>query len=133
MRAKWLFSHLSVPCQENILSEASLFPKDGHWASDLHVTDEVATSHYHDLLCLTEVGNVTLVVDASCIVPGACTIPHAPGDQSQLGLKSVDSSISLREIALDQRCEPSAVDFLPNEISVKRQIPEVCMVTGYQS
>ena len=37
---KWLFCHFRVPCEMDILSQASLFPKNGYRPSNLHMTDQ---------------------------------------------------------------------------------------------
>ena len=76
MQSEWLFSHLSVPSEINLLSEASLLPEDRHRASDLHMADQIAVANNHDLFSLTEVGHIALVIDASCIVPSASSMPH---------------------------------------------------------
>ena len=64
------------------------------------MADEEAIIDDHDLFCLTEIGNVALIIDASCVVSSTCTIPHATRDQCQLRAKAVHLPISLRKVAL---------------------------------
>ena len=39
MKSKRLLSHLGIPSQENILSQAALLPEDGHRSPNLHMAD----------------------------------------------------------------------------------------------
>ena len=125
-------SHFRIPGQVDLLSQASLLPENGHGASNLHMRDEEALCNDHYLLSLAEIGHVALVVDTPGVVSGACTVPHAPGYKRNLHIDVVDQSSCLREVALNQRSEPANVNFLPDEVSVQCQIPEVFLVARYQ-
>jgi len=96
------------------------------------MTNQISPSNDHNLFSLDKVGNVSLVVDAPCIISGASAVPHASRNQGQLDLKSAYLPIGLGKVSLNQWAEPSTVNFLPNKVSIKRQIPEVLVVGRYQ-
>lgn len=77
MKSERLLSHLGIPSQENILSQAALLPEDGHRSPNLHMADEKTARYNHDLLSLAEVCHIAHVVDASRIVSCACAVPHS--------------------------------------------------------
>ena len=77
MKSERLLSHLGIPSQENILSQAALLPEDGHRSPNLHMADEETARYDHDLLSLAEVRHIAHVVDASRVVSCACAVPHS--------------------------------------------------------
>ena len=125
-------SHFRIPGQVDLLSQASLLPENGHGASDLHMRDQEALRNDHYLLSLAEIGHVALVVDTPGVVSGARTVPHAPGYKRNLHIDVVDQSSCLRKVALNQRSEPANVYFLPDEITIQSQVPEILVVTRYE-
>ena len=132
MQPKRFLGHLWVSRQEYILSQASLLPKDGDGAPDLHMADEEASTDDHDLLSLTKVGNIAHVIDASGVVASARSIPHSARNESQLSLQPAQLPSCLRKVALYERCEPPAVDLLPDEVAIKCPIPEILVVASNQ-
>ena len=132
MKSERLLSHLGIPSQENILSQAALLPEDGHRSPNLHMADEETARYDHDLLSLAEVRHIAHVVDASRVVSCACAVPHSTRNQRELGLDSVQRAGCLRKVALDERREPATVDLLPDEVAIERQIPKVLMIARNQ-
>ena len=120
VQSKRLLRHLWIPSEEYILRQTSLLPEHWYGASNLDVRNQESAANYHDLFSFTKVSNVASVVDTPGVVPRARSIPHTSWDQGELGVEPVDGALSLRKVSLDQRCEPPAVDLLPNEIAIKR-------------
>ena len=96
------------------------------------MADQETARYDHDLLSLAEVRHVAHVVDASRVVSCAGAVPHSTRNQRELGLDSVQRTGCLCEVALDERREPAAVDLLPDEVAIERQIPEVLMIARNQ-
>ena len=120
VQSKRFLCHLWIPSEEYVLRQTSLLPEHWYGASNLDVRNQESATYYHDLFSFTKVGNVASVIDAPSVVPRARSVPHATRDQGELGIEPVDGALSLWKVSLDERCEPSAVDFLPDEIAIKR-------------
>ena len=94
------------------------------------MTDEELFGYDQDLLCLTTIGHIPHIIDASSIVASSRSIPHPSRYQRDLALHPIQLACSLGKIALYKRSEPSNIDVLPDEVSVLGLIPEVLMITG---
>ena len=106
MCVEGLLSHLRVPGQLNILSEAPLLPENGNTPSELGVTDQELVIDHYDLLCLTSICNVTLVINTSGIVPGTCSHVHSSRDQCHCDGSISQGSRHLPKVTLHQRRKP---------------------------
>ena len=96
------------------------------------MADKEASSDDHDLLRLTKVGHIAHIIDTSRIVARSSPIPHSARNERQLCLNTVHGPRCLRKIALDQRCEPTTVYLLPDEVPIEGQVPKVLLVAGNQ-
>ena len=132
MEPERFLSHFRVPRQEDIFCKATLLPKDGNRAPDLHMTDQKAACNYHYLFSFAKVSDIAHIINASRIVARSGSIPHSAGNQSQLSLNPIQRPRRLRKGPLDQRRKPPTVNFLPDKVSIERQIPKILLVTGYQ-
>ena len=116
--------------QVDLLFEATLLPEDRYRTTDLHMADQLALANDQYLFFLYEIGHITLIIDTTGVIARTCTIPFSTGDQSELRIFLTNLTARLFKVALDQRSEPARVDLLPYKVAVKRQIPEIFMVTG---
>ena len=127
-----LLRHLCITSEVNVFSQTSLLPEYGHRASDLHMTYQEALSDNHDLLSLAEVCYIALVIDTTGIVASTSSIPHATRNKRHLHVQAVNFAVHLTKVPLNQRCKPSDIDFLPEEVAVQCQVPEVLMIASNQ-
>ena len=82
------------------------------------MTDEVPVVDSENLFSFALVPYVALVINASCVVPCSSVMVHPPRHQSQLNIAPSHPSGHLPEVTLDKWSEPSAVNFLGDQVSV---------------
>ena len=121
-------SHFRASCNGNSFYHSFLFPEYRHWTSNHDVTENYVIQ-FDDLFCFHKIGDISLIINSSSIVPGTSSKAPSSWNKSHLDFFFIKFSIDYPNITLYQWSIPPYVNILIFEISIEAKVPEIFVIT----